>query len=77
VAEHRGPADDRRDRHHLDSLRAGRVLAHAVRLGHAQGPLKPALWVADIVCGAIVQDHIGNPGPLAALGEIQITAGGG
>jgi hypothetical protein len=30
--------------------------------------------VADIVCGAIVQDRIGNPGPLAALGEIQIIA---
>ena len=74
VAESRGPADDRRDRNHLDSLRAGRVLAHTVRLDHVQGPLEPALWVADIVCGAIVQDRIGNPGPLAALGEIQIIA---
>jgi hypothetical protein len=72
VAESRGPADDRRDRDHLDSLRAGRVLTSALRLDHRSGPLEPALWVADVVCGAIVQDRIGNPGPLEALGTIDV-----
>ncbi len=72
VAESRGPADDRRDRDHLDTLRAARALSGPIRLDHRRGPVEPVLWVADIICGAIVQDRVGNPRPLAALGEIQM-----
>ncbi|WP_236688900.1 hypothetical protein [Clavibacter michiganensis] len=72
VAESRGPADDRRDRDHLDTLRAARALSGPIRLDHRRGPVEPVLWVADIICGAIVQDRVGNPAPLAALGDIQM-----
>ncbi|WP_316307744.1 hypothetical protein [Clavibacter michiganensis] len=72
VAESRGPADDRRDRDHLDTLRAARALSGPIRLDHRRGPVEPVLWVADIICGAIVQDRVGNPRPLAVLGDIQI-----
>ncbi|GAB7302386.1 DUF3800 domain-containing protein [Clavibacter michiganensis] len=72
VAESRGSTDDRRDRDHLDTLRASHALAAPIRLDHRTGPTAPALWVADIVCGAVVQDRVGNPDPLAALGGIEI-----
>ncbi|WP_434181409.1 hypothetical protein RI685_16400 (plasmid) [Clavibacter michiganensis] len=72
VAESRGPADDRRDRDRLYTLRATHALSSPMRLDHQRGPVEPALWIAHVVCRTIVQDRVGNPKPLAALGEIQI-----
>ncbi|CAQ03208.1 hypothetical protein ACR8AL_16130 [Clavibacter sepedonicus] len=38
VAESRGPADDRRDRDHLDTLRAAHALSIPIRLDHQRAP---------------------------------------
>ena len=59
--ESRGRKDDQRDRVMLDTLRARRVVAGALRIEHVQGPREAMLWVPDAVCGAIVRERLGEP----------------
>ncbi|WP_079626376.1 hypothetical protein [Mycobacteroides abscessus] len=49
-------------------LRSRRVIESTLRIEHAVGRVEPALWAADIVCGAVVQARIGNPVYLDKLG---------
>jgi hypothetical protein len=52
----------------MQMLRSRRVIESTVRIEHAVGRVEPALWAADIVCGAVVQARIGNRGYLEVLG---------
>ncbi len=52
----------------LQMLRSRRVVESTLRIEHAVGRFEPALWAADIVCGAVVQARTGNPDYLDALG---------
>jgi len=52
----------------LQKLRARRAIESTLRIDHAVGRMEPALWAADIVCGAVVQDRIGRGDYLSALG---------
>lgn len=61
VLESRGTAADQRDRKMLDALRSQRRIEGALRLDHAAGPVDPALWIADAVCGALVASRVGDP----------------
>lgn len=72
IMESRGPKDDRRDRNHLDQLRAAQTVGSAVRMNHAKGPVEPGLWTADATCGAIVRDRVGDPTYRAVL-EARLT----
>jgi hypothetical protein len=58
--ESRGNNDDKRDRDMLDALRARKAISADLRIEHAAGPHEPLLWVADGVCGAVVQRRVGN-----------------
>jgi len=60
VIESRGPADDKRDMDHLQGLRASHTIDSRLRLEHVPGPLEPALWVPDIVCGTFAQAELGH-----------------
>ncbi|WP_374710663.1 hypothetical protein [Rhodococcus sp. USK10] len=51
----------------LQKFRAQKVITSSLRMNHAVGMVEPALWVADIVCGAVVQSRVGNPTYLAKL----------
>lgn len=53
----------------LQKLRARRAIDSGLRIGHAVGPVEPALWAADIVCGAVVQSRVGNHDYLDALAD--------
>lgn len=65
--ESRGPADDRRDRDTVATLRASKTITAHLRIEHAAGPTESLLWVPDAICGAITQDRTGNPGFLRAM----------
>lgn len=52
----------------MQMLRSRRVIEKTVRIEHAVGRIEPALWAADIVCGAVVQARIGNNAYLDVLG---------
>jgi hypothetical protein len=67
--ESRGAHDDALDQTMLRALRSGRRLDSTLRLDHTPGPLDAALWVADVVCGAVVADRIGHPKWLARIAE--------
>lgn len=58
--ESRGPKDDKRDRDMLDALRAKKVVSPNLRIEHVRGQHEALLWVADAVCGALVQFRTGN-----------------
>ncbi|EHI43297.1 hypothetical protein OPAG_06572 [Rhodococcus opacus PD630] len=45
----------------LQKFRAQKVITSSLRVNHAVGMVEPALWVADIVCGAVVQSGSGIP----------------
>lgn len=51
----------------LQMLRSRRVIEPTLRIEHAVGRMEPALWAADIVCGAVVQSRTGNRDYLDAL----------
>lgn len=53
----------------MQLLRSRRAIGAGLRIEHALGRSEPALWVADTVCGAVVQDRIGNPTFLQRLGS--------
>lgn len=59
VLESRGSVDDRRDRQMLDGLRVARK-SSTLRLDHAPGGAEPMLWIADAVCGAVVDARTGD-----------------
>ena len=67
VFESRGPADDLRDRTHLDAIRASHGISSKLRLEHAKGPVEPALWFADAVCGMAASHLGGDAGHLLRL----------
>ncbi|GAB19486.1 hypothetical protein GOEFS_087_00030 [Gordonia effusa NBRC 100432] len=60
---------DQSDLATMQMLRARRVIASTLRIEHAVGRVEPALWAADIVCGAVVQARIGHPEHLQVLGS--------
>lgn len=66
--ESRGKQDES-DLATMQLLRSRRAVSSTLRIGHAVGRQEPALWAADVVCGAVVQDRIGNPEFLAVLGS--------
>ncbi|MBE5458317.1 hypothetical protein E3G52_005225 [Mycobacteroides abscessus] len=53
----------------LQKLRSRKVVESTVRIEHSIGRHEPALWAADIVCGAVVQARIGNRTYLDMLGS--------
>lgn len=59
---------DRSDLATMQMLRARRAIEPTLRIEHSVGRNEPALWAADIVCGAVVQARIGNSVYLDALG---------
>lgn len=59
IFESRG-GQDRSDIDLVQKLRARKAIDSALRIGHAVGPAEPALWAADIICGAVVQARVGN-----------------
>lgn len=54
----------------LQMLRSRRVIQSTLRIEHAVGRIEPALWAADILCGAVVQARIGNTVYLDALSAV-------
>ncbi len=50
---------DASDMSTLQMLRSRKVVASTVRIEHAIGRVEPALWAADIVCGAVVHTGLG------------------
>ncbi|HVX29949.1 MAG TPA: hypothetical protein VHA53_05675 [Nitrolancea sp.] len=36
------------------------MISSKMRVGHVAGPREPMLWVPDAICGAVVQDRIGD-----------------
>jgi hypothetical protein len=53
----------------VQKLRSRRAIESTVRIEHSIGRNEPALWAADIVCGAVVQARIGNSAYLDVLGS--------
>ncbi len=72
VAESRGPADDRRDRQLLDTIRAQRQAGGLLRLDHVRGPAEPMLWVPDIVAGAITSDRTAGTALAGAFSSLEL-----
>lgn len=70
--ESRGPADDRRDRHMLDSLRARKTIGSSLRLTHEKGPLEPMLWIPDALCGAATSQRVGDAPYLDQVRSVQV-----
>lgn len=66
--ESRGQLDSS-DMATMQKLRSRHAIESTLRIEHAVGRVEPALWAADIVCGAVVQARIGNPQYLNALGS--------
>lgn len=53
----------------VGKLRARRVVPTSLRIEHRIGRAEPALWIADVVCEAVVQSRIGNARYLERLGS--------
>lgn len=51
----------------LQKFRAQKVVTAPLRLTHSIGRNEAALWVADIICGAITQHRIGDPSYLQVI----------
>jgi hypothetical protein len=54
----------------LQMLRSRRIVEPTLRIEHAVGRVEPALWAADIVCGAVVQARTGNRDYLDVLSNM-------
>ncbi|MFQ6331259.1 hypothetical protein ACLMAL_34700 [Nocardia sp. CWNU-33] len=61
---------DRSDLDILQKFRARKIITKPLRIDHIRGRAEPVLAVADVVCGAIVQHRVGNPGYLHTLGGL-------
>ncbi|OBA66268.1 hypothetical protein A5780_14500 [Nocardia sp. 852002-20019_SCH5090214] len=61
---------DRSDQDILGKFRARKVIGAGLRIHHSVGRTEPVLWVADVVCGAVVQQRVGNPHYLDQLGGL-------
>lgn len=71
--ESRGRQLDESDLATMQLLRSRRAVESTLRVDHAVGRVEPALWAADIVCGAVVQARIGNGRYLETLaGAVEI-----
>ncbi|MDV6232365.1 MULTISPECIES: hypothetical protein [Rhodococcus] len=64
-----GGNQDRSDLDLLQKFRAQKVVTSGLRLHHSVGRIEPALWVADTVCGAVVQDRVGNSSYLDKISD--------
>ena len=64
--ESRGQLDES-DLATMQLLRSRKVVESTLRIEHTVGRTEPALWAADIVCGAVVQARIGRGDYLEAL----------
>lgn len=51
----------------LQKFRARKVVDDRLRIHHELGRAEPVLSVPDIICGAVVQQRVGNPAYLAPL----------
>ena len=51
----------------LQKFRAQKIVTTPLRLTHSIGRNEAALWVADVICGAITQHRIGNESYLQAI----------
>jgi hypothetical protein len=60
VFESRGPADDRRDRELMTTLRTKGAVSAALRMEHVPGPAEPMLWIPDSICGSVVSARCGQ-----------------
>ena len=60
---------DQSDLDLLQKFRAQKVITSGLRVHHSVGRVEPALWVADIVCGAVVQDRVGDSSYLHKISE--------
>lgn len=73
MLESRGPADDKRDRDLLDTMRA-KHQSGGLRLNHKPGPEEPLLWIPDALCGALTSSRTGEGRWLEEIEErIHIT----
>lgn len=71
--ESRG-GQDSSDMDILQKFRAQKVVTSSMRLDHSIGRYEPALWIADIICGAITQDRIRRPEYFAVIGSaVEVT----
>ncbi|OXR40270.1 hypothetical protein B7C42_07695 [Nocardia cerradoensis] len=61
---------DSSDQDILGKFRARKVIGPGLRIHHSIGMSEPVLWVADVVCGAVVQHRVGNPRYLDRLGGL-------
>jgi hypothetical protein len=59
--ESRGTADDGRDRDMVRHLQRQKCPGGGVRLFHEVGPKQPLLWIADALCGAVMDQRCGEP----------------
>lgn len=59
--ESRGKHDDRRDIEHVGKLKRQRSPGCTVPVYHEVGPKQPMLWVADALCGAVMEARCGTP----------------
>ncbi|WP_063060773.1 hypothetical protein [Nocardia sienata] len=64
--ESRG-TQDASDRDILHKFRARKVIDDSLRIHHEIGRAEPVLSVPDIICGAVVQQRVGNPTYLDVL----------
>jgi hypothetical protein len=67
--ESRGPQDNS-DIDLVQKFRSRKLIQGDFRVNHMGGPAEPLLWIADIVCGAVVQHRVGQPRYLAELGGL-------
>ncbi len=68
IFESRGTADDKRDRKHLDGLKQAKQFS-GIKAFHEPGSSNPLLWLADALCGSVVQSRVGEHKYLQQLGE--------
>lgn len=68
--ESRGRSDDSRDRKVLDALRRSKRVGPGLRLDHTPGPADAALWIADAVCGAVVEMRCGDRSFFDEIGRV-------
>ncbi|TLG18128.1 DUF3800 domain-containing protein [Nocardia cyriacigeorgica] len=67
--ESRGPQDNS-DLDLVQKFRSRKIIGSGFRVNHLAGPAEPMLWIADVVCGAVVQHRVGNPRYLDKLGGL-------
>jgi hypothetical protein len=67
VAESRGARLDAHDMRVLDQMRSRRESVGGLKLTHSLGVEEAMLWMADVVCGAAGERHLGTSDRLGRL----------